>query len=236
MSNQSDFGGTESSDSGTHDEAKTLASGNQASLIGQRVEHEAPASGDAGVSEPKANESNAGATPTNHASPVFYIDRAINTPWYLSRTLWINVVALLSMLVPAVRDWLAANPVEFASALGAINVLLRFVTLGKYQLVEPPGDQDGGADESAPRASIASGTGGSAIMLMIGMSLIMMTWACSSADKQEATSVALSDGQVVVIRGGSSLVVDRDNHSVAWSQSTPDVVMVPPVVVQATSK
>lgn len=31
-------------------------------------------------------------------------------------------------------------------------------------------------------------------------------------------------------RGGSSLVVDRDSHSVAWSQSTPDVVVVPPVV------
>lgn len=54
-------------------------------------------------------------------------------------------------------------------------------------------------------------------------------------DNQIATSVALTDGQVVVIRGGSSLVLDRDSHSVAWSQSTPDVVVVPPVV-QATSK
>ena len=79
------------------------------------------------------------------------------------------------------------------------------------------------------------GAGGSALLLMIGMSLVMTTWACSSADKQTAASVALTDGQVVVIRGGSSLVVDRDNHSVSWSQSTPDVVVVPPVV-QATGK
>lgn len=85
-----------------------------------------------------------------------------STPWYLSRTLWINVAALLSLLVPAVRDWLTANPVEFTSALGAINVLLRFVTVGKYQLAEPTGDKDGGADESAPRASHTSGVGGSA--------------------------------------------------------------------------
>lgn len=71
-------------------------------------------------------------------------------------------------------------------------------------------------------------------LIIIGAIFLPIT-ACSSTDKQTATSVALSDGQVVVIRGGSSLVVDRDNHSVAWSQSTPDVVVVPPVV-QATSK
>ena len=137
--------------------------------------------------------------------------------------------------MPAVRDWFESNPVEFTAALGAVNVLLRFVTVGKYQLAEPTGDQDGGADKSAPRASHTSGAGGSALLLMIGMSLVMMTWACSSTDKQTAASVALTDGRVVVIRGGSSLVVDRDNHSVAWSQSTPEVVVAPPVV-QATSK
>lgn len=202
MSNQSDFGGTESSDSGkTHDEVETLAS------------------------------RDAGATPST--------GKPASTPWYLSRTLWINVAALLSLLVPAVRDWLAANPVEFTSALGAINVLLRFVTLGKYQLAEPTGDQDGGADESAPSASISSAAAGSAIktriMLMIGALMVLLGGSCSSTAKQTATSVALNDGQVVVIRGGSSLVVDRDSHSVAWSQSTPDVVVVPPVV-QATSK
>lgn len=215
MSNQSDFGAV--TDSGTHDEVKPLASG------------------DAG-----ATLSPSDWTPFGPDYDGGYVDtppvkKPASTPWYLSRTLWINVAALLSMLVPAVRDWLESNPVEFTTALGAVNVLLRFVTVGKYQLAEPTGGQDGGADESAPRASHTSGSGGFAIMLMIGMSLIMMTWACSTTDKQAATSVALTDGQVVVIRGGSSLVVDRDSHSVAWSQSTPDVVVVPPVV-QATSK
>ena len=145
-----------------------------------------------------------------------------NTPWYLSRTFWINAAALVSLLVPSVRDWLESNPVEFTTALGAVNVLLRFVTVGKYQFAEPTGGH-------------TSGAGDSALLLVIGMSLVMMSWACSSTDKQTAASVALTDGQVVVIRGGSSLVVDRDSHSVAWSQSTPDVVVVPPVV-QATSK
>lgn len=189
---------------------------------------QAPASGDAGVSGPEANELNAGAPTTQQTAKN-------NTPWYLSRTFWVNAAALVSLLVPAVRVWLTANPVEFTAALGAVNVLLRFVTVGKYQFAEPTGGHDVGADESAPRASNTSGTGGSAFFLMIGMSLVMMTWACSSTDKQTAASVALTDGQVVVIRGGSSLVVDRDNHSVAWSQSTPEVVVAPPVV-QATGK
>lgn len=165
-----------------------------------------------------------------------------DTPIYLSGVLWITIVSLVAMIFPAAKEWLEANPVEVTSVLGAVNVILRFVTSDKKKLsgvddefAEPIGDQDGGADESAPRASHTSGAGGSAIMLIIGMSLVMMTWTCSSADKQPATSVALADGQVVVIRGGSSLVVDRDSHSVAWSQSTPDVVVVPPVV-QAMTK
>lgn len=201
--------------------------GNDSVLHGKRNGDQAPASGDAGVSEPEANESNAGAN-----DPVTTQPSA--TPWYLSRTLWINVAALASLIVPSVRDWLAANPVEFTSALGAINVLLRFVTLGKYQLAEPHGAPDVGADESAPAASIASRPGGSALILMMGMSLIMMTWSCSNADTQAATSVSLTDGQVVVIRGGSSLVVDRTEHKLLWSQSAPELVVAP--VVQATSK
>lgn len=201
MSNQSDFGAV--TDSGTHDEAKTLTLGNVGATLKTQKK---------------------------------------TTPIYLSGVLWITIVSLVAMIFPTAKEWLEANPVEVTSVLGAVNVILRFVTSGKKKLsdvekefAEPPGDQDGGADESAPRASHTSGAGGSAIMLMIGISLIMMTWACSSADNQSATSVALDEGQVVVIRGGSSLVVDRDNHSVAWSQSTPDVVVVPPVV-QATSK
>lgn len=220
MSNQSDFGGTVT-DSETHDEVKALASRDAGAIL-------RPA--DLEAFEPGRVYKIVGSSPIELG-----VKKKQSTPWYLSRTLWINVAALLSMLVPSVRDWLAANPIEFTSALGAINVLLRFVTVGKYQLAEPTGDKDGGADESAPRASHTSGTGGSALMLMIGMSLIMTTWACSSTDNQTATSVALTDGQVVVIRGGSSLVLDRGSHSVAWSQSTPDVVVVPPVV-QATAK
>ena len=78
-----DFGAA--TDSGTHD-GQTLTLGN------------------VGVSEPKANKSNAGAAATQQTAKN-------NTPWYLSRTFWINAAALASLLVPALSDWLESNPV-----------------------------------------------------------------------------------------------------------------------------
>lgn len=51
-----------------------------------------------------------------------------------SKTVWVQVVTILSAFIPAVRDWLANNPVEFLTALGALNVLVRFVTSGKVKL------------------------------------------------------------------------------------------------------
>lgn len=51
-----------------------------------------------------------------------------------SKTIWLNGAALLSMLIPAVREFLEANPVEFVSFLTALGVVVRFVTSGKVRL------------------------------------------------------------------------------------------------------
>lgn len=75
---------------------------------------------------------------------------ASKTPWYLSYILWTNIAALLSMLLPSVRDWLASNPVEFTTALGAVNVLLQFISGGKYQLTGEDG-QSGQSGNPARR-------------------------------------------------------------------------------------
>lgn len=48
-----------------------------------------------------------------------------------SKTIWLQIVAVLCMFIPAVKGWFAANPVEFVAALGALNVLVRFCTSGK---------------------------------------------------------------------------------------------------------
>jgi hypothetical protein len=55
------------------------------------------------------------------------------SPWK-SKTIWVNLAALLSMAIPAVRDWLATNPVEIVSFLAAVGVVLRFVTHGKVSI------------------------------------------------------------------------------------------------------
>ena len=81
---------------------------------------------------------------------------ASKTPWYLSYILRTNIAALLSMLLPSVRDWLASNPVEFTTALGAVNVLLQFISGGKYQLTGEDGQsgQSGMSVYSAAKAAI----------------------------------------------------------------------------------
>lgn len=55
-------------------------------------------------------------------------------PFWTSKTFWLNTLALVSTLIPAVGEWVKANPVEFAQAMAAANVLLRFITSGKISL------------------------------------------------------------------------------------------------------
>lgn len=188
------------------------------------------------------------------------------TPFYLSRTFWINTAVLLSLIIPAVRDWLEANPVEFTTALGAVNVLLRFISTGKYQLAgedgqsgqsanpagvlphpvstgedatSPVEDRSQDPDQDPSSMSPSSGSssplsGSGRLMLVLGALMVLLGGSCSKDADPAATSVALTDGQVIVIRGGSSLVVDRTERKLLWSQSAPEVVVAP--VVQATSK
>ena len=164
------------------------------------------------------------------------------TPFYLSKYFWTNLAALLALIIPDVRAWLDSNPIEFFSALGAnpAGVLpLPVASMGE-DVAPPVEDRSQYPDQDT--SSMPNGSGSSSplsgttrLMIVLGALMILLGNSCSKDADPVATSVALTDGQVVVIRGGSSLVVDRDSHSVAWSQSTPDVVVVPPVV-QATSK
>lgn len=188
------------------------------------------------------------------------------TPWYLSYVLWTNLAALASMLLPSVRDWLANNPIEFTTALTAVNTLLGFISRGTIQLT----GQDGQSGQSAVPAGVLSPSpvtgedatspvedrsqdpdqdpssippssgsssplsGTSRLMVVLGALMLLLGGSCSTDADPVAASVSLSDGQVVVIRGGTSLVVDRTEHKLLWSQAAPEVVAAP--VVQATSK
>lgn len=188
------------------------------------------------------------------------------TPWYLSYVLWTNLAALASMLLPSVRDWLANNPIEFTTALTAVNTLLGFISRGTIQLT----GQDGQSGQSANPAGVLSPSpvtgedatspvedrsqdpdqdpssippssgsssplsGTSRLMVVLGALMLLLGGSCSTDADPVAASVSLSDGQVVVIRGGTSLVVDRTEHKLLWSQATPEAVVAP--VVQVSSK
>jgi hypothetical protein len=68
---------------------------------------------------------------------------------FLSKTFWVQIAAVVSLAVPAVREWLDANPEQFVAALAAVNVLVRFATSGKISILgagepEEPGSRPGG--------------------------------------------------------------------------------------------
>lgn len=188
------------------------------------------------------------------------------TPFYLSKYFWTNLAALLALIIPDVRAWLDSNPIEFFSALGAVNILLQFISGGKYQLAGEDGQsgqsavpagvlspspvtgedatspvEDRSQDPDQDPSSIPPSSGSSSplsgtsrLMVVLGALMLLLGGSCSTDAAPVAASVSLSDGQVIVIRGSTSLVVDRTEHKLLWSQAAPEAVAAP--VVQATSK
>lgn len=155
------------------------------------------------------------------------------TPFYLSRTFWVNAVALLSLLFPEVRVWLEGNPVEFATALGAVNVLLRFVTVGKYCVVSTESSlvpQPGRGQSCDGCTSSIGDIGDSALGFVLFLGMAGLMWGCS-AGGDERVSVVAMDGRVAVCRGDRSLVFDRSGGVLSWSQ-TSAVTGSEPVVVE----
>lgn len=240
MTNKQDFGGADNSDELTrgNNGIDSLASGDAGAIL-------TPADLDA--FDPGRIYKIVGASPIEPAT-----SKKAATPWYLSRTFYVNLAALLSLLVPSVREWLENNPVDFVTALGGLNILLRFVTYGKHQISSDDDSESGTGDgtgnelESRPlpgnndlaNSSIAGagtsnpsklGTIKRKVLLTIGALMVLLGGSCSS-ESPAPTSVSLSEGQAVIVRGGSSLVIDRENHSLSWAQDMPDVVIAPAVV------
>ena len=58
-----------------------------------------------------------------------------------SRTIWVQIITLLSAFFPVVQEWLSSNPVQFVSVFTAINVVVRFITKDRIQIL---GGHNGG--------------------------------------------------------------------------------------------
>lgn len=55
-------------------------------------------------------------------------DEQPGTPWYASKTLWVNALALAAMIAQGVTGHILISMELQASILGVINMVLRFVT------------------------------------------------------------------------------------------------------------
>lgn len=152
------------------------------------------------------------------------------TPFYLSRTFWVNAVALVALLFPEVRVWLEENPVEFTTALGAVNVLLRFVTVGKCSVSTTSGlDPQTGRGQSCDKCTSSIGDSALGIVLFLGMAGL---WGCSAGSGGDM-AVTVSDGKVEVSRGETtrSLLFDKADGVLSFRQSCA-VTECDPVVVE----
>ena len=55
-------------------------------------------------------------------------------PWWVSKTVWMNLIVAIAAFVPPVQDWIGKNPEQFAWVFTAINVVLRLISKGKITL------------------------------------------------------------------------------------------------------
>jgi uncharacterized membrane protein len=51
-------------------------------------------------------------------------------PWYLSRTIWLNIVSLLVMIITALAGWteFQAYAPQMLAIVNMLNIIVRFLT------------------------------------------------------------------------------------------------------------
>lgn len=124
-------------------------------------------------------------------------------PAWLSKTVLLNLVALLCAFIPAVGQWIATNPETAASVIAAANIILRFITKGAISIT--------GAGETAE-------SGGASLVLLLGTAALFMGSAPSCSSDQLAaarnipirTTIYTDYGTATYSsKGGLALAVDR---------------------------
>lgn len=147
------------------------------------------------------------------------------TPFYFSRTFWVNLVALLSLVLPDVRAWLDANPVEFGAALAALNVILKFITVGKHEIKDdqPNPVSPTPPDQPAPnnKAVCSSSITKLSVIGLVGIASLLVAPLLSSC------------GHSITYDTDDGLVVSKDGVIVTIHKAYPDTV---PVKILPTKK
>ena len=65
----------------------------------------------------------------------------VRKPIWRSKTFWLQVITLLSLVFPQVQDFISKNPEQFVSVIAALNVIVRFATSGRVTLFSS-GDEE----------------------------------------------------------------------------------------------
>jgi hypothetical protein len=104
----------------------------------------------------------------------------------LSKTLWVNAIALLALLFPAVRDWAAAEPEAPVIILAFVNLVLRSVTSKgvkfSYDGASGDGNKSGGGLGGLPAV----------LFLVAGLGCLLALPSCSP-DYPVIGSITLRD-------------------------------------------
>lgn len=124
------------------------------------------------------------------------------------------MAALLALVFPDVRAWLDSNPVEFVSALGAINVLLKFITVGKYEIVDADPSSKTAEKTPEPPVVVSKNNLGDSgkISCLIG-ALLLPLWLVSCGH-----DVTLTPEGAEVCKDGACLTVDKDHQTITYRQ------------------
>jgi len=68
----------------------------------------------------------------------------------LSKTFWVQVISVLSLLIPQVKSWLDTNPEQVLAVFAALNVLVRFISNGKVSIFSGDKENSGSAGGLSP--------------------------------------------------------------------------------------
>lgn len=143
----------------------------------------------------------------------------VSTPKWQTSAYWTNIVALLATLIPAVDEWLKANPTEFVSALAGLNIFVQFISSGKWflkdsksSLLSSENETTGsGNSDPAPTPVVQAVSTGSTVKL----SLLGLLGVVSLAVAPFGLSAC---GHAVTYDADRGIVISKDGYTVTVTQ------------------
>lgn len=118
------------------------------------------------------------------------------------------------MIFPSVKDWLTNNPVEITTALGALNVILRFITSGKLGIADDQKSSETAEKTPEPPVVVSKNNlGGSGKLSCLIGALILPLWLVSCGH-----DVTLTPEGAEVCKDGACLTVDKEHQTITYRQ------------------